>query len=207
MDRTQILQQLQQFPDSWLKSADVAVLLGLSGPKLVSQLKTRNPEQFTAEEHHSTPDRGKPMEWSLSGIKLLCELANTDEAIATLNTLDGAASDAVEDPHPQSMTPLEDTSLQPAYPVEDTHHQFEDAFNGSPSETEDAYVNQVVAQLQQQTEQAYANHLVGRIQQGLMAQAGSLRDNPSQVAPLLGEMLALRFGLSPDKARQVVGLA
>lgn len=207
MDRTQIVQQLQQFPDSWLTSADVAVLLGLSGPKLVSQLKTRNPERFTAEEHHTTPDRGKSMEWSLSGIKLLCELASTDEAIATLNTLDGAPSDAAEDTHPHPMTPLEETSLQPAHTVEDTHHQFEDAFSGAPSETEDAYVNQVVAQLQNQTELAYANHLVERIQQGLMAQAGSLRENPRQVAPLLGEMLALRFGLSPDKARQVVGLA
>lgn len=147
------------------------------------------------------------MEWSLSGIKLLCRLANTDEAIVTLNSLDSSAKVTAEDTHPHPMTSLEDTSLQTTFPVEDTHPQFEDAFSGAPSETEDAYVNQVVAQLQQQTEQAYANHLVGRIQQGLMAQAGSLRENPNQVAPLLGEMLALRFGLSPDQARQVVGLA
>lgn len=195
MDREQLLQQLHQFPDSWLKTSDVATLLGVTA-KQVSQLKTRNATGFIAEEHHTVPEPGKPMEWSLAGIIILGDLAGTDEAIATLDALQGAAITTTEDSLPHSSPALDDTRLQ-----------LEGAFKDASSQAEDAYVARIVEQLSGQTQQSYANHLLDRIEQGVLAQATAIRETPDQVAPILGELLALRFGLSPKTAQQVVGLA
>lgn len=199
MDREQLLQQLHQYPDSWLKTSDVATLLGVSA-KQVSQLKTRNAERFIAEEHHTVPEPGKPMEWSIAGILVLGDIAATDEAIATLNALQSTAITNSEETHPQPMTVSEDTPLQFAA-------TFEEASSQAELEAEDAYVERVVQQLAQQTQHSYANHLLSRIEQGVQAQAGALREDPNQVAPVLGELLALRFGLSSETAKKVVGLA
>lgn len=168
MDKQQFLIESLQAPGGCLPTNDVVELLGTNS-NAIKLAKQRNSERFTEGTHFHKTGPGKPNEYTLMGVQVLCELLNDiDPAMVTQLT---------ESPNDLAATATHspiDQALPQTISIE-------------PTTDDEAYLDFLADNL---TTQQYGNNLANRLAAKMAERLPQVQSDPEKMGTLLGKHLA-----------------
>lgn len=166
MDKQQFLIESLQAPGGCLPTNEVVDLLGTNS-NAIKLAKQRNPERFSENRHYHKGGPGKPNEYTLAGVQVLCELL-TDADPAVAAQLSESPADITPQAHPT---------------VEPLAH----AIAIEPTADDEAYLDFLADSL---THQQYGNNLANRLAAKMAERLPQVQSDPQQMGTLLGKHLA-----------------
>ena len=167
MDKQQFLIESLQAPGGCLPTNDVVELLGTNS-NAIKLAKQRNSERFAEGTHFHKIGPGKPNEYTLAGVQVLCDLL-TDVDPSVAEQLSGSPTDITA-----TATHTTVESLAHAVAIE-------------PTEDDEAYLDFLADSL---THQQYGNNLANRLAAKMAERLPQVQKDPQQMGSLLGKHLA-----------------
>lgn len=167
MDKQQFLIESLQAPGGCLPTHDVVELLDTNN-NAIKLAKQRNAERFTEGTHFHKGGPGKPNEYTLRGVQVLCEL---------LSDIDPIIADQL------AGAPAEITPASPNLGLESLAH----AVAIEPTLDDEAYLEFLADNL---TQQQYGNNLANRLATKMAERLPQVQSDPQQMGDLLGKQLA-----------------